>query len=76
MESCVKLQPFVVDARVRIDREKLGRKISKFGYASLDGEMIFAEVTVRVGNETVKAILRWDEGLKYPIMEVVEEKSL
>ncbi|GEM_PF-1094671 len=76
MESCVKLQPFVVDAKVRIDRKKLGEKLSKFGYTSLDAEMIFAEVTVRVGNETVKATLRWDEDLRYPIMEVVDEKNL
>ena len=73
MESCIKLQPFVVDAKVRIDRNKLREKISSFGYTSLDAEMLSAEVTVRVEGKEVKAVLRWDEILRYPIMEVVHE---
>ncbi len=74
MESCIKLQPFVVDAKVRIDRNKLREKMSSFGYTSLDAEMLSAEVTVRVEGREVKAVLRWDEILKYPIMEVVQER--
>jgi len=73
MESCIKLQPFVVDAKVRIDRDKLREKLSSFGYTSLDAEMLSAEVIVRVEGREVKAILRWDEILKYPMMEVVYE---
>jgi len=74
MESCIKLQPFVVDAKVRIDRNKLREKLSSFGYTSLDAEMLSAEVVVRVEGREVKAVLRWDEILKYPIMEVVQER--
>ncbi len=73
MESCIKLQPFVVDAKVRIDRDKLREKLSSFGYTSLDAEMLFAEVVVRVEGREVRAILRWDEILRYPMMEVVYE---
>lgn len=73
MESCIRLQPFVVDAKVRIDRNKLREKLSAFGYTSLDAEMLFAEVTVRVNGNIVKAILKWDERLRYPMMEITEE---
>ncbi len=73
MESCIRLQPFVVDVKVRIDRNKLREKISAFGYTSLDAEMLFAEVTVRVNENVVKAILKWDERLRYPMMEITEE---
>lgn len=72
MESCIKLQPYVISARVKIDREKLKRKISAYGYTSLDGEMLFAEVVVKVGDEVVKAVLRWNEEKKYPLMEIVD----
>ncbi len=73
MESCIKLQPFVVDAKVRIDRDKLEEKISAFGYTSLDAEMLSAEVVVKVGDDVVRAVLRWDERLRYPMMEVADK---
>ncbi len=72
MESCMKLQPFVVDAKVRIDRDKLREKISAFGYTSLDAEMLSAEVVVRVDGRTVRAVLRWDDRLRYPVMELAD----
>jgi len=72
MESCMRLQPYVVDAEVRIDRDKLKRKLSGFGYTSLDSELIYARVKVRVGEEEVVAVLEWDEEKRYPMMKVVE----
>ena len=72
MESCIKLQPYVISAKVKIDREKLKKKLSSYGYTTLDGEMLYAEVIVKVEDEIVKATLRWDENKKYPIMEVVQ----
>ncbi len=74
MESCMRLQPFVVEAKVRIDRDKLREKISAFGYTSLDAEMLLAEVVVKVENEEVRAVLRWDEKLRFPMMEIAEGK--
>ncbi len=70
MESCVKLQPYVEHVKVRIDRVKLRERISAFGYTSLTPDMLHAEVVVKVGEKRVKAVLRWDERLKYPIMEI------
>lgn len=75
MESCIKLQPYVISAKVKIDREKLKKKLSSYGYTTLDGEMLYAEVIVKVGDEVVEATLRWDENKKYPIMEVVQSSK-
>ena len=70
MESCVRLQPYVEDVKVRIDRVKLRERISAFGYTSLSPDMLHAEVVVKVGEKRVRAVLRWDERLKYPMMEI------
>ncbi len=70
MESCVKLQPYVEEVKVKIDRVKLREKLSAFGYTSLSPDMLHAEVVVKVGKRRVRAVLRWDERLKYPIMEI------
>jgi hypothetical protein len=72
----MRLQPFVVDAKVRIDRDKLREKVSAFGYTSLDAEMLSAEVVVKVENEEVRAVLRWDEKLRFPMMEIAEGQDL
>lgn len=70
IESCVKLQPYVVFAEVRIDREKL-KSVSAFGYTSLSPEMIRARVVVEFEDERVEAVLEWDEKLRYPLMKLL-----
>lgn len=69
IESCVKLQPFVVDAKVEISRDALKRNLSKFGYTTLSPEMLKAEVVVEVENVRVKGTLKWVEEMKYPYMD-------
>ena len=71
IESCVRLQPYVVDVEVKINQEKLREKISEFGYCSLSGEMITARVKTRVGDAEAEAVLEWDEEKKYPLMRLV-----
>jgi len=70
MESCMKLQPYVVDAEVKIDRKRLNDRVSDFGYTSLTGEMIEAKVRVKVGETEVSAVLKWDEEKRYPLMRL------
>ena len=69
IESCVKLQPFVTDAKVEISRDALKRSISKFGYTTLSPEMLKAEVVVEVENVRVRGTLKWVEEMKYPYMD-------
>lgn len=71
IESCVRLQPYVVEARVRIRRNALEEKLSGFSYTSLDGSMIEARVVVEVEGERAVAVLEWNEELKYPLMRLV-----
>ncbi|MEM0022832.1 MAG: dihydroneopterin aldolase family protein [Archaeoglobaceae archaeon] len=68
MESCLRLQPYVVEAEVKIERERM--KLSKFGYTSLSPEMLKARVVVEFEGERVEAILEWNEELKYPLMRL------
>jgi hypothetical protein len=72
MESCMKLQPFVIDSEVTINRDKLRRAISEFGYTSLSGELLSAKVRVKVGKEEITAVLQWDDEKKYPLMRLVD----
>ncbi len=69
IESCVKLQPFVVDVKVEIDREKLKNAISSFGYTVLSQDMLKADVIVEVEGARVRGFLRWNEDKGYPLMD-------
>ncbi|HDM60384.1 MAG TPA: dihydroneopterin aldolase [Archaeoglobus veneficus] len=71
MESCVKLQPYVIEVEVRIDRGRLKRAISSFGYTSLTPEMLYARVCVDVKGKKATAILEWSEEAKYPMMKLI-----
>lgn len=68
MESCLMLQPYVVEAEVRIDRARM--KPSKFGYTSLSPDMLRARVVVEFEGERVEAVLEWEEELEYPLMRL------
>jgi hypothetical protein len=70
IESCVKLQPHVVDVKVAIDRKKLENALSALGYTTLSPEMLHAEVIVEVNGVRVKGVLKWDEKLRYPLMSL------
>lgn len=70
IESCILLQPYVIKAEVRVDREKL-KKTSAFGYTSLLPDMLEVRVTVRVGDAEVRASLEWDDELNYPLMKLI-----
>ena len=70
MSETIMVQPYVEEARIRIDRNSIPGGEGTYEYASLTGDMIDAVVTVRVGNATVVAEMRYDKELDYPLMYV------
>jgi hypothetical protein len=75
IESCISLQPHVTDVKVKIDRERLSRRLSEFGYTTLNDELLGVEVKVKVGKTEVLATLHWNENMKYPLMEIKRNNS-
>jgi dihydroneopterin aldolase len=70
IEAGIRAQPHVVSAAVRIDRAALRRGTTRMGYASLSGDMLDVSVTTRAGRATAVGRLRYDPGLRYPVMHV------
>ncbi len=70
IESSVSAQPYVVEAKVSIDREALPSEGGVYGYASLSGDMIGVEITVEYGHARVRAAMGYVEELDYPLMWV------
>ena len=70
MEGCLKVQPWVEAAEVRIDRARLPGKAHEYDYTTLTGEMFSATVRVRYGEAVAHAGLEYVAELKYPLMHL------
>ncbi|MCW7078636.1 MAG: dihydroneopterin aldolase family protein [Canidatus Methanoxibalbensis ujae] len=68
IERSVKLQPFVKDVYVRIDRNKLRARKNRFGYCELQGDMIDVQIRVSYNDIEAYACLQYNENMKYPLM--------
>ena len=69
IEDCIKVQPYVLDAKVRI-RGDTGNKEDQYSYTSLTGDMIDAVVRISLNGTEVTAEMRYDDELQYPLMFV------
>lgn len=72
IEAGSKVQPFVEEVNVRIDRSKLKKKRGQYDYVSLTGEMLDVTLVVRYKSVKVRASMRLIEEMNYPLMFIEE----
>ena len=70
IERSVSVQPYVLSAKVLIDRNRVQDKLNKFGYCELEGMMLDVRIEVQYGSAKVAGIIRYDKELDYPLMFV------
>ena len=68
IENAIKVQPFVSDAKVKIDRSVFVKDGDRYSYRSLTGEMIDAVVTIKLEGITLVSEMRYDTEMGYPLM--------
>ncbi len=72
IEEGVRVQPFVEDVRVRIDRRGLRTRGGPYRYVSLAPRMLHVKLTVRYGESAARCEMRYVEELRYPLMWVAD----
>jgi hypothetical protein len=72
IEAGSRVQPFVEDVAVRIDRSKLKKKRGMYDYVSLTGDMLDVTLVVRYRSARVKASMKLIEEMNYPLMFIEE----
>ncbi len=72
IEAGSKVQPFVEDVKVRIDREKLRSKHGVYDYVSLTGDMLDVTLVVRYKTAKAKASMKFIKDMNYPLMFIEE----
>ncbi len=70
IEAGSRVQPFVEEVRVKIDRSKLKTKRGQYDYVSLTGDMLDVRLTVRYNDVRVTAAMRLIKEMNYPLMFV------
>ena len=77
IEKGVLVQPYVESVKVEIDRSIFSPKRDEYSYRSLSGEMLDVILVIKIDNVRVKAEMRYDPVLKYPLMYIsnMEESS-
>ena len=73
IENCIEVQPYVLDAKVRINCD-IRNKEDQYSYLSLTGDMIDAVVTILLDGSEVTAEMRYDAELQYPLMFISNVK--
>ena len=69
-----RVQPFVKDAYVKIDRSKLRDKSTEFDYLTLTGDMLDVKLTVKFRDVEVICEMKHIKEMDYPLMYVKEVK--
>jgi hypothetical protein len=70
-----KVQPFVKDAEVKIDRSRLKEKNTEFDYVTLTGDMLDVRIVVKFRDVEVTCEMRHIKEMDYPLMYVKDVKT-
>ncbi|BAB59891.1 hypothetical protein [Thermoplasma volcanium GSS1] len=72
IRDSIMVQPFVVEAEVKIDPNVNNKKPGVYKYLTLSGEMLDVMVKVDYEGSVVKARLRYVPEMDYPLMYIEE----
>jgi hypothetical protein len=70
IEAGSRVQPFVEDIKVTIDRSKLRDKHGQYDYVSLTGDMLDVSLVVKYKRTRVKASMKFLKEMNYPLMYI------
>src|SRR4030042_798301 len=68
IEAGSKVQPFVEEVKVRIDREMLRSKRGVYDYVSLTGDMLDVTLVVKYKSARAEASMQFIKEMNYPLM--------
>ena len=70
IEAGSRVQPFVEDIKVTIDRSKLRDKHGQYDYVSLTGDMLDVSLVVKYKRTRVKASMKFLKEMNYPLIYI------
>ena len=68
IEEGLRVQPFVEDVRIRIDRTGLRNKRHQYDYMSLTGNMLDVQIIIKYNDSVANCKIEYIKELNYPLM--------
>ncbi|MGC8992171.1 MAG: dihydroneopterin aldolase family protein [Thermoplasmata archaeon] len=75
IEESIKIQPFVYDVKVKIDRQIIKKKKGIYKYKTLTGDMLNIELKIKYNNVIAVCKMEYIKEMNYPLMYVVDIKE-
>ncbi len=75
IEESIKIQPFVYDVKVRINRQIIKKKKGIYKYKTLTGDMLNIELKIKYNNVIAICKMEYIKEMNYPLMYVVDIKE-
>jgi hypothetical protein len=73
----ISVQPFVEEINVTVNRDIIAEKLNgEFGYCELEGKMLTVYLVVIHENTRIRASMKYNKELDYPLMKINEIESL
>jgi len=76
IEESMKVQPFVKDVHVRIDRSRITKKQGFYKYLTLHGDMLNIDLEVQYEDKVAVCKLEYVKELDYPLMYIKKIRSV
>jgi hypothetical protein len=70
IEAGSRVQPFVEDIKVTIDRSKLRDKHGQYDYVALTGDMLNVSLVIKYKKTRVRASMKFLKEMNYPLMYI------
>ncbi|MGC8610497.1 MAG: dihydroneopterin aldolase family protein [Thermoplasmata archaeon] len=75
IEESIKIQPFVYDVKVKINRQIIKKKKGIYKYKTLTGDMLNIELKIKYNNVIAVCKMEYIKEMNYPLMYVVDIKE-
>ena len=75
IEESIKVQPFVKNAKVKIDRGRIKRRQGFYKYLTLHGDMLEIELEVQYEDKIAVCRLEYMKDIDYPLMYIKEMRE-
>lgn len=73
MKESMLVQPFVIDAEVKIDSDIVKKRQGVYKYITLSGDMLDVRVRIKYNDESITGRLQYVSEMDYPLMYIEEE---
>ena len=72
IEESILLQPAITKVVVKLNTDLIKQQSGSMGYTTLEGKMLYVELTTKINENEVTTCISYVEELDYPLMRILD----